>query len=206
MDQIDLSDFFTTRAEANDFLSRLTTLSEMFFQTGFDLEKSLNEQFGINKSDRIIAILRANNVPTESLPAVKEFIFILMSKISSLPVLSLTVAFEPKAETLKSLSEWFFINLHKQMLFDISLDQNIIAGAKITYNGKFFDFSIKSTFERILQNYMTRLNAPPALPKPIAQQAPAVQSAFQQPIQQPVQQQIQQPVTHQPVQNISLQK
>ena len=70
-----------------------------------------------------------------------------MSKISALPVLSLTIAFEPQDGTLKTLAEWFFINMHKQMLFELEVDRKVIAGAKIKYNGKFYDFTIRSTFE-----------------------------------------------------------
>ena len=162
MDQIDLSDLFTTKVEANDFLARLTTISEMFFQTGFNLEKALHQHFGVNKSDRIINILRMSNINPESTPAVKDFFIILMTKISTLPVISLTIAFDPQDQTFKTLSQWFFINMHKQVLFDISVDHNILAGANITYNGKFFDFSVKSTFERILQDYMERLAHPNA--------------------------------------------
>ena len=58
MDNIDLSDLFTTKAEANDFLARLTSISEMFFQNGFNFEHALTEHFGVNKKDRIISILR----------------------------------------------------------------------------------------------------------------------------------------------------
>src|ERR1700722_15389285 len=162
MDQIDLSDLFTTKVEANDFLARLTTISEMFFQTSFNLEKALHQHFGVNKSDRIINILRMSNINPESTPAVKDFFIILMTKISTLPVISLTIAFDPQDQTFKTLSQWFFINMHKQVLFDISVDHNILAGANITYNGKFFDFSVKSTFERILQDYMERLAHPNA--------------------------------------------
>jgi len=162
MDQVDLSDLFTTRVEANDFLARLTTISELFFKNGFNLEKALVDQFGVNKSDRIIAILRQSNINPESTPQVKDFLFLLMSKISSLPVLNLTIAFEPTSQTLKNLSEWFFMNLHKQMLFDIKVDRSVIAGAHIRYNGKFFDFSIRSTYEEVLQTYMKRLTHPNA--------------------------------------------
>jgi ATP synthase delta (OSCP) subunit len=176
MDQIDLSDLFTTKAEANDFLARLTSISEMFFQTGFNFESALTVHFGINKRDRIISILHANNINTESLPSVKEFIFVLMSKISSLPVLALTIAFEPQEQTLKTLAEWFFINMHKQMLFDISVDKNVIAGARITYNGKFYDFSVRPTFEKILQTYLARLST---------QTVSQIEQPAKQPTQQP---------------------
>ncbi|HSX08798.1 MAG TPA: F0F1 ATP synthase subunit delta [Candidatus Saccharimonadales bacterium] len=183
MENIDLSDLFTTKSEATDFLARLTTISEMFFQNGFNLESALKTHLGVNKSDHFMSILRTSNVNVESLSEVKDFIFILMSKISSLPVLSLTIAFEPNDQTLKLLSEWFFINMHKQMLFDISVDKNLIAGARITYNGKFFDFSIKSTFERILKEYMERLAHPDAhiVPKASLPTTPQAAPAQAQP-------------------------
>jgi len=159
MDNIDLSDLFTTKAEATDFMSRLSAISSTLFQTNFNLDKALTEHFGINKKDRFIAIMRESNINRESFPAVKDFLFLLMTKINSLPVLSLTVAFEPHEETLKGVSEWFFINMKKQVLFDISINRRLVAGAAITYNGKFYDFSIKPVFDRILKNYPTRLAA-----------------------------------------------
>lgn len=203
MENIDLSDLFTTKAEATDFLSRLTTISEMFFQTGFNLEIALSQHFGVNKKDRIMEILRTSNISIDSLPTVKDFIFVLMTKISTLPVISLAIAFEPEEQTLKALAEWFFINTHKQMLFDISVDRNVIAGARITYNGKFFDFSIRPTFERILETYMTRLNA--ANEK---QTTPGTQPIHQQPIitpqtnpSAPIPQPVQQAIAPQPAQH-----
>ena len=179
MDNIDLTDLFTTKTEANDFLARLTSVSEKFFQTGFTLEKALYENFGVNKTDKLLMILRQNNVATESLPAVKDFFFILMAKISSLPVLTLTLAFEPQEQTLVAVSEWFFINMHKQMLFEINVDKNIIAGAHIKYNGKFFDFSVRSTFEKILTTYMERFEHPNAKVLP---QQPATSAIAKPPV------------------------
>jgi len=156
MEQLDLSDLFTTRAEANIFLARIAAISEMFFKTDFNLEKALVEQFGVNKGDRFLAILRENNINVSSTPAVKNFFQTLSQKISSMPVIALTVAFEPQEQTLKAISEWFVINMQQQMLFDINVDRKLVAGASVTYNGKFFDFSIRQTFERIIQNYLTR--------------------------------------------------
>src|SRR5215469_5892001 len=152
MEQIDFSDFFSTKAEANDFLSRLTAVIDKIFQTDFHLDKALAEQFGINKSDRLLAILRENNINTESLNAVKPFLQKMQESISAIPVLSITIAFEPGDKTLKSLSEWFLINLKKQIVFDITVDRRLVAGATIKFNGKFSDFSIRPVVERIIKN------------------------------------------------------
>ncbi|HVA96188.1 MAG TPA: F0F1 ATP synthase subunit delta [Candidatus Acidoferrales bacterium] len=150
MEPIDLSEFMTTKAEANDFLARVNAVSEKIFQTNFNLHTALREQFGVTKSDRFLTLLLNNNINAESLPAVKAFLHTLQEQVTTLPVLSITIAFEPTQQTLASLSEWFLVNMKKQMLFDISVNKSLVAGASINFNGKFRDFSIRPVFERIL--------------------------------------------------------
>lgn len=156
MEQLDLSSFFNTKTEANDFLTRITTISEMIFQTDFNLEKALKEQLGVNKGDHFLTLMRENNINSESLPVVKDFLHMLMEKIPTLPTLSLTIAFEPQEQTLKVLSEWCLVNLQKQILFEISVDPHLVGGALISNNGKFFDFSIRPTVTRILENTLSK--------------------------------------------------
>lgn len=206
MDQIDLSDFFTTKIEAADFSARMTAIYEMLFKTNFNLENALTDQFGINKKDRFIMILHENNINPEQLVAVKDFLFVLITKVNSLPVLSLTVAFEPQAQTLKTISEWFFLNMKKQVLFEINIDRRLVAGAAITYNGKFFDFSIRPVFERVVKNYLNKLENAAAKTSLAAQQVPTIQQQTNfQPVnqQQPTPQPAAQPLTTNAQQNVT---
>jgi F0F1-type ATP synthase delta subunit len=173
--QIDFSEFFSTKAEANDFQSGLTTVIDKIFQTDFNIEKALSDQFGINTSDRLLAIMRENTINTQSHDNVKTFLTTMQESISKLPILTLTIAFEPQAKTLRSLSEWFLINMKKQVVFDFSVDKKVIAGATLTYNGKFFDFSVKPAFERILKTYTERLIKPANQPQHPAMTQPTQQ-------------------------------
>src|SRR6185437_5621365 len=99
MDQIDFSEFFSTKSEANDFLLRLTAIADSVYQTDFDFEKSLSQQFGVNKSDRLLTILRENNINIQTLSEVKAFLQKMQDTIATLPVISLTIAFEPQEQT-----------------------------------------------------------------------------------------------------------
>lgn len=157
MEVLDLSDFITTKGEANDFLARLTAISDKLYQTEFNLKKAITEQFGVAKSDRFLTLLRDNNINAETLPAVKDFLQKIQEQVSKLPVIAIAMAFEPSEQTLKDLSEWFLVNMKKQMIFDITVDHSLVAGATITYNGKFTDFSIRPTFQRILQDTVNRM-------------------------------------------------
>jgi F0F1-type ATP synthase delta subunit len=147
--QPDLSNFFTTKSQATDFTSRLSAISEKIFQTDFNLEKELLNQFGIQKRDKFLILLKDNNISLEN-SALQNFLSLLQQTVSQLPLLTLTIAFQPKEETLKLLADWFPLNLKQQILLDITVDPSLIAGAILSYNGKHQDYSIKPTVEKII--------------------------------------------------------
>lgn len=153
--QIDLSEFFVTVSQANDFKTRLENICEMMFETNFNLEKALTDQFGIDKKDKFIKLLRENNINDLNTSIIKDFIIKITEVISNIPILSLTIAIEPNEETLISLSQWFLYNLNKQILFDITINKNIIAGAMLNFNGKHKDYSIKPVFDEIINKQIS---------------------------------------------------
>lgn len=148
---LDLTPFFKTKAQATDFNARLAGISAKIFETNFNLEQALLEEFGLAKKDKFMALLHANKINTEKASALQAFFTKVQDYINKLPVLSLTIAFEPKEKTLQALSEWFVMNLKQQMLLEITVDQNVIAGATINYKGKFTDGTIKPVFEKIMK-------------------------------------------------------
>ena len=156
MASLDLSAFFQTKAQSADFSSRLAALSEKIYETNFNLEKSLMEQFGLKKKDEFMKILRDQNVSIETNTELKKFLTDMQKDISALPVLSLTLAFEPKEKTLKALSEWFVLNIKKQLLLEINVDPQLIAGASISFNGKDSDYSIREKFDTIMQKTINK--------------------------------------------------
>jgi F0F1-type ATP synthase delta subunit len=160
MEGIDLSSFFHTRDQANDFSIRLSTISEKIYQNNFDLDKTLSEQFGLKKKDALIAFLRTNKVNAQSPSELNSFFNTLIDKISELPVLSISIAFNPTEETLRMLSEWFLLNRKSQVLFEIIVNPDLIAGCTISFNGKYIDYSIKPMFKQIVKDVMVNKNNP----------------------------------------------
>lgn len=157
MEQIDLSGFFTTKVQASDFSTRLASVSALIYDTKFDLEKILLEQLGIQKKDKFVTLLRHNNVPLDSNFAIKAFIEKIQERITTMPTMTMTVAFEPKEATLKAIAGWFLVNTSKQVLLDLSFDRSIIGGAVISVNGRFYDFSVRPQFNSVLKGVMSSL-------------------------------------------------
>ena len=153
---MDYSDFFKTKSQANDFLQGLAKISEMSYLTNFNLEKAFMDQFGLEKKDKFLSFIRENNLDLQSASNIKAFLTKMQEEVTSLPIMPITIAFEPKDQTLKTLSDWVQVNLKKQVLFEIKVDKNLVAGATITFKGKFKDFSIKEKFTEIIQNSLTQ--------------------------------------------------
>ena len=152
MGEIILSDFFTTKSQANNFSVRLNAITEKIFELNFNLEKNLQEQFGTKKKDKFISLLMENEVPLESSSHLNKFFGQIQETILTLPKASLTFAIEPNEKILKSVSDWFLLNLKKQVLIEPEIDPNLIAGAAVSFQGKRLDSSIKSIFEQVCNN------------------------------------------------------
>jgi F0F1-type ATP synthase delta subunit len=153
MDQIDLTFFFKTKAEAADFSVRLAVITDEVYKTDFNLEQALTKSLGIQKKEKFITLLRDNDINAGAKSALLDFFGKVQAKIAAMQVATLTLALEPPEEMLQSLSEWFLLNINKQVLFDIKVDPALIAGATLTYNGKYKDYSIGQVVEKIIKNY-----------------------------------------------------
>ncbi len=149
MESLDLSDLFNTRPQAVDFSARLTIILKKVFEKEFNPEKIFMEQFGIERKDKFMTLMRDNNINPQSRLDIKNFIEKILERISTLPTISMVLAFEPKEHTLQLLSRWFVLNTNKQVLFEIKVDKSLIGGAAILSGGKYLDFSIKPEFDRI---------------------------------------------------------
>jgi len=151
MDKLDVSYFMKTKSQANDFSTRLSKIIAHLYETDFNLEKELLDEFGIQKKDKIMTLLRTNEVNIDKVDVLKVFLLKMQDTIAHLPVLDITIAFEPKEKTLQDMTEWFIMNIKRQMLLNITLNTDIIGGAQLGFNGKYFDASIKPAFEKALK-------------------------------------------------------
>lgn len=147
MDILDLSGFFTTKPQAIDFSARLATIADNLYESNFNLEEELQKNLGVSKKDKFMTLLRNNEISIGSNSVLADFFTKIRNTISSLETVTLTIALQPDQESLKEIADWFPLNLDRQVLIDIQIDPEIVAGAIIGYKGKRFNASIKKLFE-----------------------------------------------------------
>lgn len=62
--------------------------------------------------------------------------------ISKLKVIKIVLAFNPTQGVLDLIHDFFLKNYQSRILVDVEVDSEIIGGAKIFFNGKYFDSTI----------------------------------------------------------------
>lgn len=72
-------------------------------------------------------------------------------EIEKFQVLNLTVAYEPNLANLTKIWQWANVNLGSNVVLDIDCDFRLIAGAIVTWKGKYRDYSFQfdQAYERI---------------------------------------------------------
>lgn len=66
-------------------------------------------------------------------------------------IISLTLAFEPREETVEKLSLWVSKNIGDGVLIDIAKSESVVGGAIIIFQGNYRDFSLKKKIRDFLE-------------------------------------------------------
>lgn len=73
----------------------------------------------------------------------------LMEKIKSRRLLKLTLAIDPSEDIISEVYEWAVKNISEDIVIDISKDKEILGGAIVSYEGKYFDYTLWKTLRNI---------------------------------------------------------
>lgn len=149
MSVLDLTEFFTTKEQSKDFSARLASLASSLYELDKDLGKSLQEQLGYQKKEKFLNLLRDNNIPLDSNQKITKFLERITKEISSMPEITITIAIEPNEEILKTIADWFLLNLEKQVLINISYNPKLIAGAEIDFLGTHVEFTVEKVLNSL---------------------------------------------------------
>lgn len=68
-----------------------------------------------------------------------------------LPVCTITISFQTGIQFLGKVSDWFQREVGKKIILNIVISEEIVAGAKIEFKGKYRDFSISERIDYLLE-------------------------------------------------------
>jgi F0F1-type ATP synthase delta subunit len=134
----------------SDFLSQ-TLLKEDVDLVLEELELLLGSFYGIGEKGIKFALenkirkTTAETVKSASETEVRE----TKEQLENLSVVSLALAFEPSLLQLKTIVDWIRSNGVPDCVLDLRIDPKIIAGAIVSYKGKYKDLSFQTAYEQI---------------------------------------------------------
>lgn len=125
---------------------------DLLLQSIYHVDKDMLEDT-LKKMVRIRVAMEIRSLVKQTTTSKKEEIKTLFSNmyrtICALPILQLTLAFEPSEAVIGNISRWARQNLAAGILLDLSLDRSVLGGAIIVYHGKFYDLTLRKKLQDV---------------------------------------------------------
>ncbi|MGI5828234.1 MAG: F0F1 ATP synthase subunit delta [Patescibacteria group bacterium] len=136
----------TTTKDADLFCLGLEKVISRQYTRYTSLEKALNDSLPYDQAEAVLDYCRQSEIDTEDVKTAEAELSSLQAKIRRLPVVSLGVAFEPRADFLAEVSESITRYFGKKVLLEMEVKPELIGGAVIEFAGRRRDFSLKTWF------------------------------------------------------------
>ncbi len=113
----------------------------------YKFEKVLEQSVRLRVASEIRRLLKSYELTGKD--EIKQFLSQGYKTICALPILRLTLAFEPSETAINDISDWARNNIEERIILDLTLDRRLLGGALIEYKGKYYDYSLKTKLEEI---------------------------------------------------------
>lgn len=100
-------------------------------------------------SDLKKRIFKMENEEMKNQKDILSFLEELKTCVLELPTIRLKLAFQPSNDFLKKIGSWLKKETGKKIIMEIIVDQKIIGGLTMEYEGKYVDFSLRKKMENL---------------------------------------------------------
>jgi F0F1-type ATP synthase delta subunit len=130
-----------TRQDQVKLLEQLGQLDQSQYKTGDQ---------GFDYALKSVVSLELAGIISEMLKegiSIKDLLQKIIDAVKNLQTLKLTIAVNPSEKMIDEIHHWMDQNLPAGIILEIEVDKKIIGGAKISWGGKYGDFSAISKWE-----------------------------------------------------------
>lgn len=152
MTQLDLMTSLKTTQEVDELSLELDSLTSALFKSEeMTLEKALSS-IRTRSKDMIMEIFSKNNLDSTNKETVRDFLDTLRELIKNFKVIKLILAFEPSQKTIENIHNFVSENIGVGFVLDIEKDESVLGGSVVIFNGKYNDFTLRKTLEKVFEN------------------------------------------------------
>ena len=148
----DLVTSLKTTREVDDLALEIDTLMEQIYESEkMSLEKALTS-ISSAPAKKIRDIFEKNKLNIDDKKLVSDFLDTLKSLIRKFKVIKLILAFDPTRKTIEKIHGFISDNIGIGYILDIEVDESILGGATVAFNGKYKDHSMRKALDETFQN------------------------------------------------------
>ena len=133
----DLITSLRTTQEVAGFASEIDT---------FMLENTL-DSISEDSAKKIMRTFSKNNLDINNKNIVVSFFKTLKELLKKLKVIKLVLAFDPTRKTIENIHNFVKNIAGIGYILDIEISEDVLGGAVIIFNGKYYDFTLKKSIE-----------------------------------------------------------
>jgi F0F1-type ATP synthase delta subunit len=137
-----------TSKQAANIFDLIDSLKDSLFKSNMEEYKKILQDNAI-----LVSYFDESEVSSNNKEALLAYLDRTKEEIEKRPLVKLTLAISPEPPFLEKMYKWFLDTTGKQLLLDISIDQNILGGLLITYEGLYRDLSLKSKLDNYFKKF-----------------------------------------------------
>jgi len=147
-----------TKTELNNTLRELEVLENSLYKTGDQgFEETL--QYGVNIKLSVAVQLALQNAENNTDQNVRKLLLEeIKNGVNTLKVIKLDIPTEPSEMMIKRIHKWVTEKCGPGKILDLTVDKNILGGARITYEGKFADMTLNKTWDGVWQEIINEMS------------------------------------------------
>jgi len=132
-----------TTDDLHTLKEEISVLQKTFYEQSASFDSVLSTQVRKYIADSISKELNSSGIGN------KEYLEGLLKELDKLSTVHLTLSYEPDAQSFASFYQWFVDNVGPAIVLDVYTNPNLLGGAQISFNGKYYDGSLITKINQI---------------------------------------------------------
>ena len=141
-----------TTEEINNLSLEIDDLQTSLFKSEkMSLDKAI-DAISVTTGKKITEVFSKNNLDMNNKELVRDFLETLKDLIKKFKVIKLVISFDPTPKTIDNIHGFICENIGIGYILDIEIDESILGGAVVIFNGKYNDFSLRKSLDEVFTN------------------------------------------------------
>ncbi len=148
----DLITSLKTVEEVNELSQELDSLASSLFKSEkMNLENAMSS-IRENSAKIIMEIFLKNKLDLADKETIRDFLNTLKGLMQKFKVIKLVLASDPSLKTIEKIHNFVSENIGIGYILDIEIDETILGGSVVVFNGKYKDFTLRKAIEKVFAN------------------------------------------------------